>query len=183
MIQSIQQIRSLNLKVNEAIVIRPLLATDAAGILTVRGDSAVMRFVDAELLHTLNDAKDWINQQQSGTDFTRWLIEYKGSVAGSIGISHINFKHHYASIGFEIGSEFQGKGIAKNALKAVSDYLLNTPLLNRIEAQCHVTNTASAKLMESCGYNLEATQKGNYLIEGRYEDSFLYSILKNNSRK
>lgn len=179
MIQSIQQIRSLNLRVNEAIVIRPFVATDAAGILIVRGDSAVMRFVDAELLHTVKEAEDWINQQHSGNDFARWLIEFKGAVAGSIGISHINFKHHYASIGFEIGSEFQGKGIAKITLKAVSDYFLKTPLLHRIEAQCHVTNIASAKLMEACGYTLEATQKGNYLIDEEYEDSFLYSLVKN----
>ncbi len=63
------------------------------------------------------------------------------------------------------------------ALKAVLDYGFNTMGLHSVEAIASPLNNASIKILERNGFVREAYFKENFLWEGQYLDSVVYSLL------
>lgn len=179
MLSNIQQLQGLKLNLNNELSLRVLETSDALDILTFRGNPEVMRYIDDDVLETVEQAVNWINSYHSAGDSIRWGILFNGKLIGTIGLYHINFKHSFAFIGFELHADYMEKSIMTIVLLSTTNYLLWEGLLHRIEAQCHVDNVASIKVLEKAGFTLEAKQKGNYFFEGKFEDSFLYSKVAN----
>ena len=60
-----------------------------------------------------------------------------------------------AEIGYWLGEPFWGRGIATEALRAVTDYAFETFDICRLEAGVFDWNPASARVLEKAGYTLE----------------------------
>jgi ribosomal-protein-alanine N-acetyltransferase len=64
------------------------------------------------------------------------------------------------------------------ALLPILDYGFNHMKLHRIEALASPQNIPSIKLLEANHFNYEGLLKEHYLIDGVYEDSAIYSLIK-----
>jgi ribosomal-protein-alanine N-acetyltransferase len=103
-----------------------------------------------------------------------------GRVIGSIGYHTWYTQHDRAEIFYNIRHENdRRKGYVKEALPAVIAYGFRDMSLNRIEAFLSDRNTASVKLMQYAGFIKEGVLKGHYLVNGVYEDSDVYGLLRN----
>ena len=97
-------------------------------------------------------------------------------------IGAIEFRIHEwnksGELGFTLNRCFWGKGYITEASKVVLDLAFNTLGLERVFAESHVQNAASAKVMQRLGMTHEGTMRKNHMIKGTLVDSVYYSILK-----
>lgn len=104
-----------------------------------------------------------------------------GRVLGECGFHSWNKQHHKADIFYNLkDDEFKKKGLMTEALKAVLNYGFNELQLNRIQALVADYNTPSVRLLDKYGFVFEGTLHADYLVDGVFEDSDCYSLLRQN---
>jgi RimJ/RimL family protein N-acetyltransferase len=96
---------------------------------------------------------------------------------GGLGLMNIDRNHGSADIGYWISSDMRRKGYTGEAVKALVRYGFYEIDLHRIQAVIFDHNTASGKLLESCGFKFEGIMRGRYLKDGRRIDGRIYSII------
>lgn len=140
----------------------------------------VVRYIDMPPFHSIHDAQiyisnatDMFNKQQKVV----WAIYNKEqkNLVGIIRLYSINKEHHFADIGFELNRNYWGKGIISECLQTVLHFLFAKIQFKRIEAQTFVGNERSIKLLERLGFLREGRLRQNFLINGQYEDSYMYA--------
>ncbi len=145
-------------------------------------DKELLKYTDNNVHATINDTKLLIKkyqkEEQKG-DSIRKAIYLKNKIVGVISIYHIDKKHKFATIGYLINGESQNKGIMTEVCFTIIKYIYNNLPINRIEAQVFVKNIASIKILEKLGFQKEGKLRQNFMINNKLEDSFMYSVLKN----
>jgi [ribosomal protein S5]-alanine N-acetyltransferase len=87
--------------------------------------------------------------------------------------------HRKAEIGYVLHKEEnKRKGYMSEALKAILDYGFSTMNLNRIEACISPANIASLNLIKRYGFTREGLLRQHYIREGEIQDSYIFSLLK-----
>jgi len=113
-------------------------------------------------------------------DYYRWVIVEKESFAciGQIAIFLVNTINHWGEIEYCIGSEFQKKGFATEATKAIIDFGFNHVCFHKIQV-CHKENNAASKgLIQKCGFTYEGTLRDYFYMDGKYVSRCFYSMLR-----
>ncbi len=70
-------------------------------------------------------------------------------------------------------------GYAREALLLAIDYMFNERNIHRIQANVLVSNVASLKMHEKCGYKLEGTLREAVYKNGKYQDQYVLALVKN----
>lgn len=83
-----------------------------------------------------------------------------------------------AQIGFYINRAFWGCGFATEMVRAANTFAFEELEYNRIEAECYMENTASARVMERCGMVYEGLSRDYYCVNGIQKNVTHYAILK-----
>jgi len=100
-------------------------------------------------------------------------------LVGRIEIFDVNAKIDMVTIGYTLGTQFCGKGIATKAVNALINYLFIEIGVNRIQAFVMPKNTKSGAVLIRNNFVKEGTiRQGNYWIGQGVIDLELYSILK-----
>src|SRR6267378_968639 len=126
--------------------------------------------------YTLADAESWIKQTSAATSGMIFAIVVDGQAVGGIGLHPgKDVERRTAAIGYWLGEEFWGRGIATEALAAVTAYAFSKFDIERLEAFVFEWNLPSARVLEKAGYTLEAKLKKRVTKAGRTVDCFLYA--------
>jgi RimJ/RimL family protein N-acetyltransferase len=97
-------------------------------------------------------------------------------LSGTIGIKDIDYVDKKAKIGYWIGKQYQGKGIATECVKLVVKYAFDVLELEEISAYVFPNNNPSLRVLEKNGFVKEINEY--HYISNRYRNSLVY-ILKN----
>ncbi len=82
-------------------------------------------------------------------------------------------------IGYGIDEpELRGKGYAPESARLLIDYLFSTKPLERIQATANSDNLASQHVLEKLGFVKEGTLRKNDFVKGRFVDTLIYSLLR-----
>lgn len=106
-----------------------------------------------------------------------------GSIAGVVGMHRIDWIARKAEMGYWLSREFQGRGIATAAARALTAHALVELELNRMEIQCATGNTKSSAIPKRLGFTYEGTLREAQLLDGRYLDLEVYSMLRREYRR
>jgi RimJ/RimL family protein N-acetyltransferase len=87
-----------------------------------------------------------------------------------------------ADIGYELAPEYWSRGYATEAALAMVNFGFQTLKLHRISAWCIAANTASARVLEKVGMQLEGWLRENEYFKGRWWDTLLYGLLESEWR-
>ena len=117
-------------------------------------------------------------------------IEYKNVLeskllllVGTIGIKDIDYVNKKANIGYWIGKQYQGKGIATECIKLVVNYAFDILELEEISAFVFPNNNSSIRVLEKNGFIKTTTQVNEYHpLSNRCINSLIY-IIKNKNNK
>lgn len=122
--------------------------------------------------------KGYDSYNQSMLNFQ--LVEkISNKIIGNCGFHTWNSKHQRAEIGYDLRfDECKNKGYMKEALEKILEFGFVEMKLNRIEAVIDANNTPSLKLLQYFKFTREGRMRGHYLVDGIFEDSDLYSLLK-----
>ena len=141
----------------ERLTLRQLRITDEQEIFTLRSDSEINKYLDRQLSNTLDDARNFINrvnQNINKNDSLYWAITLsdRNLLVGTICLFGLSDENDKCEIGYELLTNFQGRGIMKEALEKVIDYAFNTIKVQKIEAFLHRDNKSSIKLLEKFSF-------------------------------
>ena len=128
----------------------------------------------------IDDARRFLKMVREMSPRTFFAIEEAGAVAGGIGYTPRNDVERVgAEIGYWVGQEFWGRGVATRALRLTTDHAFRThPELRRLFAVPFASNPASARVLAKAGYRYEGTLRHSAVKAGQILDQWMYSILR-----
>lgn len=156
------------------VVLREWKKSDAAALAKIANNKKIWDNVRDRLPHpyTKKDAKEWLalvkKQKEPATTF---CIEADGELAGSIGFTlKEDVFRKTVEIGYFVGEEYWGKGIATEAIRQMVDYIQKKFDVIRIYAEVFDFNKPSMKALEKNGFYLEcirrkAAIKNNVIVD------------------
>lgn len=114
------------------------------------------------------------------SDYYRWAIVEKnaGECIGQIAYFLVDNKNHFAEIEYCIGSDFQCKGLATEATKAVIRYGFEKMNLHKIQICTKTINVPSKRVIEKCGFTYEGTLRDYFYMNGEYVGRHYFSMLR-----
>lgn len=114
-------------------------------------------------------------------DYYRWAVINKGSgeCIGQIAYFLVDSKNHFAEIEYCIGSEFQCKGLATEAARAVVSYGFEKINLHKVQICAKTINAPSIRVIKKCGLTYEGTLRDYFYMNGEYVGRLFFSILRN----
>lgn len=117
--------------------------------------------------------------QQHGLYFQFILTELESkNVLGMISYNNvIHHPFHACMLGYSLAENAQGKGYMQMALKVTNQYLFDEIHIHRIMAAYMPRNTRSGKVLERLGFEKEGLAKSYLMIDGRWEDHILTSLV------
>ena len=83
-----------------------------------------------------------------------------------------------AELGYWLAEPFWGKGITSKAVLKMIDFAFLNFDIVRLYARPFSSNIGSQKVLEKCGFKLEARLKKSIYKNGVYLDEMIYSIVK-----
>lgn len=159
----------------------------------IEDSNLVFNVVDANREY-LKKWLPWVNATLSSKDTEKYIllcidkfknketvdfgIWYDKQWVGSMGFNKIDTINDNAEIGYWLSSDFQGKGIMTDCVKAMLNYGFVDLNLNRIQIRCSCLNIRSKAIPERLGFKLEGVLRQDHKINGEYSDGLIFGILK-----
>ncbi|HVT55893.1 MAG TPA: GNAT family N-acetyltransferase [Xanthobacteraceae bacterium] len=100
--------------------------------------------------YAVEDAMQWISSVPAET--RHWKFGVFTEAHGFVGACGFTARDEAMTIGYWIGEPYWGRGYATEAARAVIDHIFSTTDLDGIAASCRVTNPASRRVLEKCGF-------------------------------
>lgn len=158
----------------DRLILRRLKESDIDSQYEIITDKRLQKFIKFPNL-TKDEELEWIKEKISNEEedkYEFWIIELKenNEPIGNISVNTVNKKHNYCNVGYVIRFNYQGHSYASEALKRVTDYLLNERNYYLVECSCNELNVASSKTMLKAGF-----KKDGYIANRRLNDDGIYS--------
>ena len=150
--------------------------------LTWLRDPEVNRFLETRFVEqTEATIKDFVTEMRKGPDnylFGIVHLETERHI-GNIKVGAVNHIHKHCEVGYFIGAkEMWGKGVATEAIRLATQFAFERLGLHRCAAVVDVDNPASARALERVGYKREGTMREKLFMDERWNDQFMYGILR-----
>ena len=174
----------------ERVVLRPLGESDAQPLFEVIDDSR--DFLSEHLPwpeecsiveDVLSRIESWEMQAQMANGACWGIFEKTQNgkkvelkVAGCITLGWVQWKHRSATIGYWLGKDFCGRGLATEALLLVAGEAFAMGL-NRLEVSASVHNPKSIAVARRAGFQEEGLCREYERIHGHFEDHVRFSLL------
>ena len=128
--------------------------------------------------YTTADATAFIDLILRDNPLACFAIIADGQCVGGIGLERQADVHRLsAELGYWLGVNYWGRGIATEAIVAVCEWGFGTLDLKRVFAQPYADNLASCRALEKAGFTLEGTMKHSAIKEGVLRDQLMYARL------
>ncbi|WP_313807509.1 GNAT family N-acetyltransferase [Flavobacterium sp.] len=166
----------------ERLLLRRIVIADAPQMFALRSNPEIMRYIPREMPKSIEDANAHIEFMQGlleSNECINWGICLKedGILIGNIGYFRMQPENHRSEIGYMLSTDFHGKGIMQEAIEKIIEYGFKELKLHSIEAVTDPENFASWKLLEKNGFIREGHFKEDCFWQGKYLDSYVYSLL------
>jgi RimJ/RimL family protein N-acetyltransferase len=129
--------------------------------------------------YTARDARNWLDMVTDHKPETNFAIDVGGEAVGGIGFTpQYDVARRSAEIGYWLGEQFWGRGIATEALVVVTDYAFANFDLCRLYAHVFDWNGASARVLEKTGYVFEGRLQKSVTKDGQTIDQLMYAMIR-----
>lgn len=167
---------------SERLILRRFRADDLVPFLAYLNDPLVARYQSWES-YTEQQARETIEKQKdlSPGEPGQWFIFALELKETRKLIGHVALKmldDQQAEIGFTMGRESQGKGLAFEAATSVLHYAFDSLGLHRVIAIADCENTRSLALLNRLRMRREGHFVENIWFKGKWGDEYLYAVLK-----
>ena len=106
-----------------------------------------------------------------------WGPSLQDSV-GMVGLWNINRVHQKAEVRIIVAPDDRSKGFGREAINAICDIAFKDMNLRKLYAYVLVSNEASGKLFDSCGFKQEGYLKDDIFSNGKYVDVYLFAKIR-----
>jgi len=140
-----------------------------------------------EWLSFVDQTKSWedtkiyirsIKEERGALKTLVFEVRHRDKIVGLIGLKDIDLMNNKAEIGYWLIKEAVGKGIMTRSCTALLNYAFDQLKLNKIWIRCAVENTRSCNIPKQMGFSFEGIERQGELINGKYHDLKVYSLLR-----
>jgi ribosomal-protein-serine acetyltransferase len=137
-----------------------------------------LAWVDANqtLEDTLSFVRGAVDNFAAGRAITLGIWA-EGELAGVIGTHRIDWVNRRVEIGYWLGEPFQGRGIMSAACRVLVGDLFGGRGLHRVECLCATGNARSNAIPQRLGFTREGVLREALLLQERYHDVYVWSVL------
>lgn len=161
--------------------LRPWQADDLPALLHHANNRAVWLNMADIFPHpyTQADGEFWLSiAGQAGPNLNLSIV-VDGQAAGGIGLmaGEGNFRHT-ALVGYWLGQDHWGRGVATAALSALVAHAWAELPFERLEARVFAWNPASMRVLEKAGFSREGLHPRSITKDGQVIDSVMYGCVR-----
>ena len=161
--------------------IRPWAETDAPALQRHANNRRVsMHLRDRfPFPYEMEQAQTFLGRIVTQATPTVWAIEVGGEAIGGIGIEpDTDVERVSAEVGYWLGEAFWGRGIATEALSAVTEEAFKRFEITRLYALAFADHAASVRVLEKAGYTREGHLRQSAIKDGKIRDQLLFAAYK-----
>jgi RimJ/RimL family protein N-acetyltransferase len=145
---------------------------------------------DAEVTHFLAaihaplsraEEEKWLEQAMTQRDdkCTFAITTKDGTHIGNCEIQRIDRVARHAELGIMIGDKnYWGQGYGADAMKVLLRYAFEVLNLNRVYLRVHEYNSRAIRCYEKCGFRHEGRMRQQVYRHGRYWDTLIMGVLR-----
>lgn len=170
-------------KINtQRLIIRIAIPEDAEAIYAYRSDIIENQY-QGWFPNSVNEVYDYLNGMPKSLDIADVCFQFAiisihdKRLIGDMGIIFTGHNQLQTEVGCTLHKDFQGKGYATEALKAMVNYLFFHLNKHRIIASIDPRNSSSIRLIDRLGFRKEAHFKESYYLRGEWVDDIIYAML------
>lgn len=159
----------------------PLQESDWPFFLALQQHPDVMRFVAED--RSVADIREAFESRLAPwtPGSAHWLCLVVRDTASQtpLGVTgYIHREDDCAEVGFLFAPPAQGKGYGFESLQALCEFAFNQGGIRRLTATVTAGNIASRALLEKSGFRLEGELRESYFLSGRWQNDWLFGLLK-----
>lgn len=113
-----------------------------------------------------DDTRDGLAIAVSARREPGWFVVLDGLVIGECGTHGPPDASGEVELGYGLAGPYRGRGLGKELVRAVSDWLLRQPDIRRLTARAEVGNLASRAVLASAGFEVVGRQ-AHHLVYAR----------------
>ncbi len=164
------------------LLMRQFTLEDALVMHALRSDPRTMEHIGRPRSTNVADAEALIERTEAdrmNNAGISWAITLRDApgLIGTIGFYRLKPEHHRGEVGYLLSPDHWGQGLMSEALQAAVACGFERFGFHSIEAVTDPRNTRSRTLLERNGFVLEGLFKENFLHDGVFLDSAVYSRL------
>lgn len=127
--------------------------------------------------YTRTDGEEFLDRTASLQPQIFFAIDFEGEAVGGVGIiPNDDIERICGELGYWVGEEHWGKGLATCAAREMTGYCFHTLQLHRVWATPFARNLASIRVLEKLGYRHEGTLVESAIKAGRLESMEILAI-------
>lgn len=131
--------------------------------------------------YTLANAEGYVTHVAGEDPPLGFGIDVDGAIVGSISLKPgTDIERVSCEIGYWIGREFWGRGIATDAVVGMTRYAFDQLKFTRVFAVPFTRNPASCRVLEKAGFVREGEMRHSALKDGQLLDQRLYGAYADN---
>ena len=128
--------------------------------------------------YSKRDGREFLRRMRIARPETTFAISVDGRAVGAIGyVLREDVDRVSSEVGYWLGEALWGRGIATEALAAITRYAIAMHGLTRLFAVPFASNTASCRVLEKAGYVLEARLRRSAIKDGVVVDQLQYAYI------
>ncbi len=131
--------------------------------------------------YQLEETELWIrqlpDQWKARNHFVFLIRDREGRFVGTCGLSHPNWLHRLANLGYWIRTSATGNGYATAAAQLVASWGFRELELTRIEIMMAVGNRGSLRVAEKAGAVHEGVLRSRLHVAGKILDAHCFSLV------
>lgn len=166
----------------ERLILRQLTRKDAAGVVELYSQEAVVQFIAVEVITGPEQAEkliagyDELSTSGKGIRWGAFTLE-DGLLIGTCGYHDWDPRRFRAEISYDLSPACWGQGYMREALHTILDYGFHQMNLRRVEALVDPADSRSQNLLTGLGFHLEGIMREHDFIKGQFLDDMIYALL------
>lgn len=162
------------------LLLRPFELDDVDEAATYRNDQEFARYLPhIPQPFTRRDAEEFVarNMNEPWQQYPTFAIVLDGKLIGTVNLE-IDADHQIAMLGYAIGREHWGRGLATEAARAAIAWAFEIFGVAKIWASTDARNVASRRVMEKLGMQPEALLRSHEIGRDGRADKVMYGLLR-----
>lgn len=147
-------------------------------LLERRDIAIIYRLCNEEKVKRYNSIPGDINEQNVNLRKALSIINEKNVLVGFITYKESNYCSNVYSIGITIGSRFWNRGYGQDSINTLNKYLFEELNAIRVELEVIKCNERAISCYKKCGFVEEGIKRNKCYIDGKYLDTIIMGILR-----
>jgi RimJ/RimL family protein N-acetyltransferase len=163
----------------EKVALRAVERDDLAWIWELRNDEAIeVLAFGPPTPRSMAEMEAWFERTLADRDSHVFVIEADGAPVGMCNLRDIDALSRRADLGISLAREQIGRGYGSDATRVLLEYGFRHLNLHRISLDTLATNERALRAYLACGFVEEGRLRAYGWSQGRYVDSILMGILR-----